>query len=140
MNTYSLTVLLKNDLDEKVRGELLSSITKHFGKLEKEDLWGTRNLAYPIKHNDKAFYAYYEFGSEPDTIAALDKMIKFNEDILRYLLLRTEERKIRTSEDRKSGKSEKVEAEASVEVTEEVSEEEEKPVKKKVVKAKKAKV
>lgn len=148
MNTYSLTLLVKNDLDEKARGELLSSITKNFGKLDKEDLWGTRNLAYPIKHNDKAFYAYYEFSSQPNTIAPLDKIIKFNEDILRYLLLRTEERKVRTSKKQKTEKSEKtekLEVAQDIEVVETSDETtsneavEKKPVKKKIVKAKKVK-
>lgn len=86
---YQLTILVKNDLDEKTRKGLLDDVTKNFGKIIKEDLWGVRNLAYPIKHMEKAFYAFYEFDSEPNTIPSLDKMVKLNEDIIRYLLVRT---------------------------------------------------
>lgn len=86
---YQLTILVKNDLDEKTRKGLLDDVTKNFGKITKEDLWGVRNLAYPIKHMDKAYYAFYEFDSEPNTIPSLDKMVKLNEDIIRYLLVRT---------------------------------------------------
>jgi small subunit ribosomal protein S6 len=88
MNNYYLTLLVKNDLDEKVRNELLDSVTKSFDKLEKQDLWGSRSLSYPIKHQNKAFYAHYEFSCEPQKIAPLDKMVKLNEDVLRYILLR----------------------------------------------------
>lgn len=88
MNQYLLTLLIKNDLEEKARKELLDGVTKNFGKLSKEDLWGTRSLSYPIKHQDRAFYAHFEFEAEPSSIASLDKSYKLNEDIIRYLLLR----------------------------------------------------
>jgi len=89
MNQYSLTVLIKNDVPEKNRGELLESLKKHFDNLVKEDLWGTKNLSYPIQHMDKAFYAHFEFEADPAKISPLDKQIKLNEDIIRYLILRT---------------------------------------------------
>ncbi|MBI3486309.1 30S ribosomal protein S6 [Candidatus Daviesbacteria bacterium] len=85
---YNLTLVIKNEVDEKARKELLDSITQKFGKLVKEDLWGVRDLAYPIKHQDKAFYANFEFEAEPKNISSLDKMVKLNEDILRYLLIK----------------------------------------------------
>lgn len=85
---YQLTVLMKNDLEDKARQELLDGVKKNFGKLTKEDLWGSRSLAYPIKHQDKAFYVHYEFEAEPKTIPALDKNLKLNEDIIRFLLLK----------------------------------------------------
>lgn len=88
MVNYSLALVIKNSLDEKERKELLESITKKFNKTIKEDLWGTRSLSYKIKHQDKAFYAYFEFESESDQIKSLDKQIKLNEDIIRYLILK----------------------------------------------------
>lgn len=88
MQKYLLTVLIKEDLKESERKELLDSITKKFGSLVKEDLWGLRSLAYPVKKQQKAFYAHYEFEAEPSTIPSLDKSLKLNEDILRYLLVK----------------------------------------------------
>lgn len=85
---YQLTILVKNDLDEKARDQILSEVKKNLGEVKKEDLWGVRNLAYPIKHQDKAYYAHFEFDQDPKVIKLLDKTIKLNEDILRYLLIR----------------------------------------------------
>lgn len=93
MSNYSLTILIKNDLDEKKRKEILDGIkakVESEGKILKEDLWGSKNLAYPIQHRDKAYFVLYEFESEPSKILSLDKMVKLNEDIIRYLLLRKE--------------------------------------------------
>ncbi len=92
MNLYALTLVIKNDLDEKNRQALLVAVTQKFNKLTKEEIWGSRNLAYPIKHQEKGFYAYYEFEAEPDIISSLDNMIKLNDDILRHLLIRAERR------------------------------------------------
>ena len=88
MNQYLLTVLVENDLDEKERTALLESVTKRFGKVVKEDLWGVKDLAYPILKQSKAFYAHFEFESEPSSIAPLDRALKNNEDVIRYLLVR----------------------------------------------------
>lgn len=81
-------MVLKNDLDEKARKELLAAVTKKFGKLGKEDVWGVRDLAYPIKHQTKGYYIHYEFEADPADIATLDKALKIEEDIIRYLLVR----------------------------------------------------
>ncbi len=90
MNNYQLTLLVKNDLSENDRKALLDDVVKSFGKTNKEDVWGTKNLSYPIQHQSSAFYAHYEFESEPNTISSLDKKLKLNEDVIRYLLLRIE--------------------------------------------------
>ena len=87
-NQYALTLILKPDLDEKDQKEVLESVIKKMDKVEKEDLWGVRDLSYPIKHYKKGFYAHYLFSAGPANIAPLDKALKINEDIIRYLLVR----------------------------------------------------
>lgn len=91
MGNYELTVLINNDLDEKARDKIIEDIkgkVSDGGKIIKEDLWGSRNLAYPIKHQTLAFYAHFEFENELKSISSLDKNIRLNEDIIRYLLIR----------------------------------------------------
>lgn len=83
-----LTLVIKKDLDEGSLKELLEDVTKNFSKLEKEDLWGVKNLSYPIKRQTSAYYAHYEFEVESKNISSLDKKLKLNEDIIRYLLLK----------------------------------------------------
>lgn len=92
MNQYLLTLVLKSDLEEKERKELLTSVTKRLlgedGKIEKEDLWGSKDLAYPIKKQSKGYYAHYEITADPKSAKDLDKQLRLEEDILRYLLVR----------------------------------------------------
>ncbi|MEK7617127.1 MAG: 30S ribosomal protein S6 [Patescibacteria group bacterium] len=92
MNSYLLTLVLKPDQDEKERKVLLDSLTKKIvgedGKVKKEDLWGVRELSYPIKRQTKGFYAHFELDADPSSVKGLDKTLKVEEDILRYLLVR----------------------------------------------------
>lgn len=101
MNNYRLTLIVREKLDEKERQAVLDDVVKSFGELKKEDKWGVRPFAYPIAHDTKGFYAHYEFSADPGSIAALDKKLKLNEDIIRYLLLKHEPRKIKPSKAKK---------------------------------------
>ena len=92
VNSYYLTLVLKQDVDEKERKSLLDSVTKKLvgedGKVEKEDLWGVKDLVYPIKKQSKGFFAHFEISADPKSVKDLDKNLKVEEDILRYLLIR----------------------------------------------------
>ncbi len=94
VNKYLLTLVLKADLDEKTRKELLDAMLKKAlgkgGKAAKEDMWGVRDLAYPIKKQTKGYYAHYELETDPANVKDLDKVLKVEEDILRYLLTRAD--------------------------------------------------
>ena len=97
MNSYLLTLVLKPDLEEKARKELLDNVKRQVisdkGKVTREDLWGGRDLAYPIHKQTKAFYVHFEFETDPSIAKELDKTLKLEEDILRYLLVRAKIRR-----------------------------------------------
>lgn len=92
MNNYYLTLVIRADLDVKERKTLLDSMVKKLvgedGKVEKEDMWGERALTYPIKRQTKGFYAHYQISSDPKNAKGIDKTLKVEEDILRYLVVR----------------------------------------------------
>jgi small subunit ribosomal protein S6 len=113
MNNYRLTLLVKNDLAEGARKALFDDVVKSFGKVTKEDIWGARGLSYPIQHQSQAFFAHFEFESEPSTIAPLDKKLKLNEDVIRYLLLKVEVKKESARKARARAKKEAVTVEES---------------------------
>jgi small subunit ribosomal protein S6 len=92
MNSYYLTLVIKSDLEEEKRKSLLGSMLKHLtgedGKVVKEDLWGERAFSYKIKKQSKGFYAHFEIDAEAKSAKGLDKVLKLEEDILRYLLIK----------------------------------------------------
>ena len=109
MQKYTLTVLIKEKLTEADRNNLFESFKKSFSNLIREDLWGVRSLAYSIKHNNKAFFAHFEFEAEPKAIITLDKNIRLNEDIIRHLIVRVESKRQKTKITKEKIAEEKVE-------------------------------
>lgn len=92
MNPYYLTLVLDPNLSEADRKSVLDGVKKKMvgadGKVIKEDIWGERDLAYSIKRKNKGYYVHFEFETEPKIAKDLDKVLKVEEDILRYLLVR----------------------------------------------------
>lgn len=92
MNNYYLTLVLKTDLEEKQRKTLLDAMLKKLvgedGKVEKENLWGNKDLAYPIKRQTQGYVAHFEITADPKNAKGIDKILKVEEDVLRFILVR----------------------------------------------------
>lgn len=112
MQKYTLTVLVNEKVSEADRNAAFDEIKKSFSNLVKEDLWGVRSLSYDIKHMNKAFYAYFEFEAEPTAIITLDKNIRLNEDIIRYLIVKKDDKRVKVRKTKTEEKKEEVESEA----------------------------
>lgn len=81
---YELTFLL-NDKEELKN--IKNLITTLKGKVEKEEDWGEKTLAYRIKNNNTAHFFNYIVSIEKDQVSEFKKRLNFNEKLLRYLLL-----------------------------------------------------
>lgn len=60
------------------------------GQVAKTELCGLRNLAYPIKKNKKGHYVLINYSVSSDTVKELERRMRLNEDIIRYLTVRVE--------------------------------------------------
>ena len=52
--------------------------------------WGKRTLAYPIKGKDAGYYVVEQFDTSPDLLSELERALKLDEAVLRYLLVLNE--------------------------------------------------
>ena len=53
--------------------------------------WGKRTLAYPIKRYYEAYYILQRFAMPPTGADEVERTLRFSEDVVRYLLFRTDE-------------------------------------------------
>ena len=91
MRNYQLTLVLNpslKDADRKKVVDVIKGLLKG-SKFSKEEDWGEKNLAYRIKKQDKGFYLNYLLETEENLTVDLDRKLIANEDVLRYLILRT---------------------------------------------------
>ena len=66
-------------------------IAEQGGEIKKREYWGLRNLAYRMKKNRKGHYVLFNIEAPPAAIAELERTMRINEDVLRYLTLRVEQ-------------------------------------------------
>jgi len=84
MSKYDLTFLLNEETELKTLKELALSLDC---KIVKEEKWGEKPLAYPIKGLTKAVYYQWHLEMPKTNAMELRKRLQFNEKLIRYLLL-----------------------------------------------------
>jgi small subunit ribosomal protein S6 len=60
------------------------------GEVKKREYWGLRNLAYRMRKNRKGHYVLMNVDAPAPAIAELERTMRINEDVLRYLTIRVE--------------------------------------------------
>lgn len=97
MREYEVTVILQSKLEEPQRNQLIQTVSDLLvpgdgeeGK-PKVDVWGRRKLAYPIRKQAEGFYVLYHASMDPERVREIERSMQYNEDILRYLIVRKPE-------------------------------------------------
>ncbi len=61
------------------------------GSIPKQEYWGLRSLAYKIKKNRKGHYVLLNIDGPATAITEMERQMRINEDVLRYLTIRVDE-------------------------------------------------
>ena len=61
------------------------------GEVKKREYWGLRSLAYRVKKNRKGHYMLLGMDAKPAFIHEMERLLRLNEDVLRFMTLRVEE-------------------------------------------------
>ena len=91
MHKYETVLVFQADLDEAVLNtavETVETLIKNNGEVTKIDRWGKRKLAYPIRKQFEGYYVYMTFDSEPSEIVNIKRTLGYNEQVLRFIILR----------------------------------------------------
>lgn len=92
MNTYELTVVIPENLAGAGKERITKIVTdfckKVKGEISKQESWGTKHLAYPIKKLAVADYEHFVLLLPADRQPELDKTLRMDESILRYMFVK----------------------------------------------------
>lgn len=95
MPFYETVFIARQDLPqpqvEEIAEQFAGIITANGGTVAKKEFWGLRNLTYRIKKNRKGHYIHFGLEAPPAAINEFERLMRINEDILRYLTVRVEE-------------------------------------------------
>ncbi len=94
MRHYEIVFLVHPDQSEQVPAMLeryRSMIQDSGGNIHREEDWGRRQLAYPINKVHKAHYMLLNIECGLETIRELESAFRFNDAVLRTLVLNRKE-------------------------------------------------
>lgn len=103
MANYESVLIARQDLGASQINTLVSDLSevikKEGGEVVKVDNWGLKNLAYRIKKNRKGYYVLLNIVAPAKAVAEYERLVRLNEDIIRYMTVRVEEFNNETSSD-----------------------------------------
>ena len=92
MAIYECVYIARQELTaaqaEQLSKDLTKIVSSNSGEIKRQEYWGLRNLAYKIRKNRKGHYTMFHIEAPASTIEELERNMRLNEDILRYLTVK----------------------------------------------------
>jgi small subunit ribosomal protein S6 len=91
MRNYELVCIIHPDLDENafkaVVEKVTGWVTEAGGNVDKVDVWGRRRMSYHINKQREGQYVLLHLSMEPTSTAVLERNIRFQESVMRSMLI-----------------------------------------------------
>ncbi len=100
MRHYEIVFLVHPDQSEQVPAMVeryVAQIEAGNGKIHRQEDWGRRQLSYPIQHMAKAHYLMLNIECEQEVLDELVSAFRFNDAILRHLVVKRKSADTETS-------------------------------------------
>ena len=95
MALYEHIYLARQDVSpqqvEELTTALTNVLTEGGGKVTKNEYWGLKSLSYRIRKNRKAHYSLLNIDAPAAAVAEMERQMRINEDILRFMTIRVDE-------------------------------------------------
>ena len=94
MRHYEIVFMVHPDQSEQVPGMIerySQAIEKDGGQVHRLEDWGRRQLAYPINKIHKAHYVLMNVEASNDAMEELTTTFRFNDAVIRNLVIRRDE-------------------------------------------------
>lgn len=95
MALYEHVFLARQDITQQQVDQLVELykgvLEANGGKVGRIESWGLRTLTYRIRKNRKAYYVLMNIDAPAAAVAEVERQMRINEDILRYLTIRVEQ-------------------------------------------------
>jgi small subunit ribosomal protein S6 len=89
--SYETTVILKPNATEDqataLKTKVEGIIAAHEGQVANYEDWGTRKMTYSIQGESRGRYVYFAFSGNNAAIAEIERNLRINENVMRYLSL-----------------------------------------------------
>jgi small subunit ribosomal protein S6 len=106
MNNYETVFILTPVLSDKQTKEAVDKFKKSLktsgAKINHEESWGLKKLAYPIQKKSTGFYFLMQFQAEGDAIKNFEVELKRDEKVMRFLTMKMDKDHVEYAEKRRT--------------------------------------
>ena len=91
MRHYEIVFIVHPDQSEQVPAMVeryRTMVTGRGGRVHRLEDWGRRQMAYPIQKMHKAHYVLMNLECDRETLGELEHAFKFNDAVLRHLIVK----------------------------------------------------
>ena len=96
MNKYELALVVSAKIEDDARAAVVEKakeyITRAGGTVTEVEEWGKKKLAYEINGLTDGDYTLIDFQTEPEAIAELDRVLHIMDAVVRYMIVRRDDR------------------------------------------------
>ena len=87
---YETTFILRPDIQQadkaRITERVKSIIEEQFsGEVRRIEEWGKRQLAYLMQKQSFGIYVYVRYAARPDAIAEIERILRLNDVVLKFL-------------------------------------------------------
>ncbi len=95
MALYEHVFLARPDISgQQVEGlidQYRTVVEDNGGRVGKTEYWGLKSLAFRVNKNRKAHYTLMNIDAPHEAVAEMERQMRINEDVLRFLTVRVDE-------------------------------------------------
>jgi small subunit ribosomal protein S6 len=106
MRVYELLFIVRPEATPEETGPLVEQlkgiITAQNGTLDKQENWGVRRLAYKLKKLSEGQYILLVFTAEASTVYELERRLRVNDLVVKFITVRIDEKLKRIEKRRKA--------------------------------------
>ncbi len=95
MPLYEHVFMVRQDVStaqvETLTDQFKDVIQEGGGEIKKAEYWGVKSLSFRIKKNRKAHYSLMNIDAGSTAVAEMERQMRLNDDVIRFLTLRVDE-------------------------------------------------
>jgi small subunit ribosomal protein S6 len=89
MNSYELTVIVRNRETESLIERVKDILTKHGTSIISDNSLGVKRMAYTVDRENEGYYLFMNVEIPPESVKKIIAEFRLNSNILRYMFVKT---------------------------------------------------
>ena len=95
MRKFETLLLISPELPAEARTATLDNIKavveREKGQIAEVDVWGMRDLAYPVQKQQRGYYVRLEYNGPGEIVAELERNLRITEGLLKFMTVKLED-------------------------------------------------